>query len=168
MSIIDVRPTAPELHDHATEPTPQTYRAAVVHEFMTPLTIEQVPRRTLETGQVLVKVEATGLAIPTSTPPTATGRSSRPRRSSRATRASASSSSGAPPSPRSPSATGSRCRGSATPAALRQLRLGLGDARLQQQNMGYSIDGTFGEYAVAYGRMVVKVPQGVDPFDAAR
>ena len=33
--------------------------------------------------------------------------------------------------------------------------------------MGYSIDGTFGEYAVAYGRYVVKVPDGVDPFDAA-
>src|SRR3712207_9233146 len=33
--------------------------------------------------------------------------------------------------------------------------------------MGYSIDGGFGEYAVAYGRYVVKVPNGVDPFDAA-
>ena len=33
--------------------------------------------------------------------------------------------------------------------------------------MGYSIDGGFGEYAVAYARYVVKVPDGVDPFDAA-
>jgi propanol-preferring alcohol dehydrogenase len=33
--------------------------------------------------------------------------------------------------------------------------------------MGYSMDGTFGEYAVAYGRYVVKVPDDVDPFDAA-
>src|SRR3712207_8047761 len=33
--------------------------------------------------------------------------------------------------------------------------------------MGYSIDGGFGEYAVAYGRYVVRVPDGVDPFDAA-
>src|SRR6476619_1234448 len=33
--------------------------------------------------------------------------------------------------------------------------------------MGYSIDGTFGEYAVAFGRYVVKVPDGVDPLDAA-
>jgi propanol-preferring alcohol dehydrogenase len=38
---------------------------------------------------------------------------------------------------------------------------------LEQKNMGYSIDGSFGEYAVAYGRYVVKVPAGIDPFDAA-
>ena len=33
--------------------------------------------------------------------------------------------------------------------------------------MGYSIDGGFGEYATAYARYVVKVPDGIDPFDAA-
>ena len=38
---------------------------------------------------------------------------------------------------------------------------------LEQENMGYSIDGGFGEYAVAYARYVVKVPDGIDPFDAA-
>jgi propanol-preferring alcohol dehydrogenase len=38
---------------------------------------------------------------------------------------------------------------------------------LEQENMGYSIDGGFGEYATAYGRYVVKVPEGVDPLDAA-
>src|SRR5689334_17930453 len=38
-----------------------TYRAAVVHDFDSPLTVEQVPRRELLDGQVLVKVEATGL-----------------------------------------------------------------------------------------------------------
>jgi propanol-preferring alcohol dehydrogenase len=37
----------------------------------------------------------------------------------------------------------------------------------QQQNMGYSIDGGFGEYATAYARYVVRVPAGVDPVDAA-
>jgi propanol-preferring alcohol dehydrogenase len=37
----------------------------------------------------------------------------------------------------------------------------------QQQNMGYSFDGTFGAYATAYARYVVRVPDGVDPFDAA-
>jgi propanol-preferring alcohol dehydrogenase len=36
-----------------------------------------------------------------------------------------------------------------------------------QENMGYSIDGGFGEEAVAFGRYVVKVPEGIDPFDAA-
>jgi D-arabinose 1-dehydrogenase-like Zn-dependent alcohol dehydrogenase len=38
---------------------------------------------------------------------------------------------------------------------------------LEQENMGYSIDGGFGEYATAYARYVVKVPASVDPFDAA-
>jgi propanol-preferring alcohol dehydrogenase len=33
--------------------------------------------------------------------------------------------------------------------------------------MGYSIDGSFGEYATAYARYVVDVPHGVDPLDAA-
>ena len=37
----------------------------------------------------------------------------------------------------------------------------------QQQNLGYSIDGGFGEYAVAHARYVVKVPDGINPFDAA-
>lgn len=36
-----------------------------------------------------------------------------------------------------------------------------------QLNTGYSIDGGFAEYVKAYGRYVVKVPAGVDPFDAA-
>ena len=36
-----------------------------------------------------------------------------------------------------------------------------------QKNMGYSIDGGFGEYATAYARYVVRVPDGIDPFDAA-
>ena len=38
---------------------------------------------------------------------------------------------------------------------------------LQQKNTGYSFDGGFGEYAVAYARYVVEVPEGVDSFDAA-
>jgi alcohol dehydrogenase, propanol-preferring len=36
-----------------------------------------------------------------------------------------------------------------------------------QQNMGYSMDGGFAEYARAYGRYVVKVPEGIDPADAS-
>jgi len=38
---------------------------------------------------------------------------------------------------------------------------------LEQKNTGYSIDGGFAEYAKGYGRYVVKVPAGVDPVDAA-
>jgi alcohol dehydrogenase, propanol-preferring len=37
----------------------------------------------------------------------------------------------------------------------------------EQKNMGYSIDGGFGEYATAYANYVVKVPDGIDPLDAA-
>ncbi|HEX6651749.1 MAG TPA: alcohol dehydrogenase catalytic domain-containing protein, partial [Thermoleophilaceae bacterium] len=43
-------------------PTPSTtYRAAVVHDFHGPLTVEEVVPRELEPGQVRVKVEASGL-----------------------------------------------------------------------------------------------------------
>jgi alcohol dehydrogenase, propanol-preferring len=36
-----------------------------------------------------------------------------------------------------------------------------------QLNTGYSVDGGFAEYAKAFARHVVHVPDGVDPFDAA-
>jgi propanol-preferring alcohol dehydrogenase len=38
---------------------------------------------------------------------------------------------------------------------------------LQQKNTGYSIDGSFAEYVKAYGRYVVRVPDGVKLVDAA-
>jgi propanol-preferring alcohol dehydrogenase len=38
---------------------------------------------------------------------------------------------------------------------------------LEQENTGYSIDGGFAEYVRANSRYVVKVPEGVDPVDAA-
>lgn len=37
----------------------------------------------------------------------------------------------------------------------------------QQQNTGYSIDGAYAEYAVADARFAVPVPDGIDPVDAA-
>jgi propanol-preferring alcohol dehydrogenase len=36
-----------------------------------------------------------------------------------------------------------------------------------QLNTGYSVDGGFAEYAKAFGRYVVKVPEAIEPFDAA-
>jgi len=36
-----------------------------------------------------------------------------------------------------------------------------------QQNTGYSINGGFAEYALGYARHVVRVPDGIDPADAA-
>jgi len=37
----------------------------------------------------------------------------------------------------------------------------------RQKNSGYSIDGAWAEYAIAHGGYVGKVPEGIDPFDAA-
>ena len=36
-----------------------------------------------------------------------------------------------------------------------------------QKNIGYSLDGSFADYVKAHARYVVKVPDGVDPVDAA-
>ena len=45
----------------ATAPPVGTYRAAVVHDFHSPLQVEQVSPPPLEANQVRVKVEASGL-----------------------------------------------------------------------------------------------------------
>lgn len=37
----------------------------------------------------------------------------------------------------------------------------------RQQNAGYSIDGSYADYARGFGRYVTKVPKGVDPLDAS-
>ena len=168
MSTIDVQPAVSVPQHHPTEPTMQTYRAAVVHEFRTPITIEQVPRRRLQTEQVLVKVEATGLCH--TDIHAAHG--------------------DWPVKPAPPFIPGHEGVGIVVEKGSAVTEVAVGDRVampwlgyacgtcdycvsgwetlcLEQQNMGYSIDGTFGEYAVAYGRMVVKVPEGVDPFDAA-
>ena len=51
--------TIPQFDAH--RGTATSYRAAVVHDFGGSLSIEQVPMRPLETGQIRVKVEASGL-----------------------------------------------------------------------------------------------------------
>ena len=38
---------------------------------------------------------------------------------------------------------------------------------LEQQNMGYALNGGFAEYAIGYARHVVRVPDGIDPADAS-
>src|SRR5919112_1246644 len=45
----------------APRPETDTYRAAVVHEFHAPLTLDAVPQAALSAGQIRVKVEASGL-----------------------------------------------------------------------------------------------------------
>ncbi|HYB31015.1 MAG TPA: hypothetical protein VEF89_30770, partial [Solirubrobacteraceae bacterium] len=51
--------TAPKRSEAA--PELKSYHAAVVHEFHAPLTVDEVPAKPLEAGQIRVKVEASGL-----------------------------------------------------------------------------------------------------------
>jgi propanol-preferring alcohol dehydrogenase len=145
-----------------------SYRAAVVHGFHEPLTVESVPAVTLQAGQVRVRVEATGLCH--TDVHAANG--------------------DWPVKPSPPFVPGHEGVGIVVERASDVTEVAIGDRVampwlgyacgtcehcvsgwetlcLEQKNMGYSIDGTFGEYAVAYGRYVVKVPDDVDPFDAA-
>ena len=136
--------------------------------FDAPLSVEEVPARELEPGQIRVKVEASGLCHtdihaahgdwPVKPSP-AVHPGSRGRRDGR--RAGSRRHRGRDRRPRGDAVARLRVR------HLRLLRLGLGDAVPEQKNMGYGIDGGFGEFAIAYARYVVKVPDGIDPFDAA-
>ncbi|MCW2990137.1 MAG: adhP [Solirubrobacterales bacterium] len=169
MSIHTAEPPTIERPDVAGDaPARTTYRAAVVHGFHEPLTVEQVPVVALQAGQVRVKVEATGLCH--TDIHAAHG--------------------DWPVKPSPPFVPGHEGVGIVVEVAPGVTEVAIGDRVgmpwlgyacgacdycvsgretlcLEQQNMGYSIDGTFGEYAVAYGRYVVKVPEGVDAFDAA-
>jgi alcohol dehydrogenase, propanol-preferring len=145
-----------------------TYTAAVVHDFHGPLTLEQVPRPELQAGQVLVKVEASGLCH--TDIHAAHG--------------------DWPVKPSPPFIPGHEGVGLVAELGPGVSEVAVGDRVampwlgyacgtcdhcvsgwetlcLEQKNMGYSIDGGFGEYAVAYGRYVVRVPDGIDPLDAA-
>ncbi len=145
-----------------------TYRAAVVHDFHSPLTVEQVPTRELEPGQIRVKVEASGLCH--TDIHAAHG--------------------DWPIKPSPPFVPGHEGVGKVIELGPGVTEVALGDRVampwlgyacgtcdycvsgwetlcLEQKNTGYSIDGGFGEYAVAYARHVAEVPDGVDPLDAA-
>ena len=144
------------------------YRAAVVHDFHAPLRVEQVPAAQLQVGQVRVRVEASGLCH--TDIHAAHG--------------------DWPVKPSPPFVPGHEGVGIVVELGRGVKEVALGDRVampwlgyacgtcdhcvsgwetlcLEQKNMGYSIDGGFGEYAVAYGRYVVKVPEGIDPFDGA-
>ena len=158
--------TAPQFE--ATQTPKTTYRAAVVHDFGGPLTVEQVAPRALEPGQVRVKVEASGLCH--TDIHAAHG--------------------DWPVKPSPPFVPGHEGVGIVDELGPGVTEVAVGDRVampwlgyacgtcdycvsgwetlcLEQKNMGYSIDGGFGEYATAFARYVVKVPEGVDPLDAA-
>ena len=147
---------------------PASYRAAVVHEFHAPLSVEEVARPELRAGQILVKVEASGLCH--TDIHAAHG--------------------DWPVKPSPPFIPGHEGVGRVVELGPGVTEVAFGDRVAmpwlgyacgtcdhcvsgwetlcrEQQNMGYSIDGGFGAYAVAYARYVVKVPDGIDPFDAA-
>ena len=162
MTAIETRPTLAEAGVTA------TYRAAVVHDFAEPLLVEEVPRLPLEPGQIRVRVEATGLCH--TDIHAAHG--------------------DWPVKPAPPFVPGHEGVGVVVELGAGVTEVAIGDRVampwlgyacgtcdycvsgwetlcLEQKNMGYSIDGGFGEYATAYARYVVKVPEGIDPFDAA-
>jgi propanol-preferring alcohol dehydrogenase len=147
---------------------PGTYQAAVVPEFGSALTLKQVDLPALEPGQILVKVEACGLCH--TDIHAAHG--------------------DWPIKPTPPFIPGHEGVGIVSELALGVSEVAIGDRVampwlgyacgicdycvsgretlcLQQEMMGYTIDGSFGEYATAFARYVVKVPDGIDPFDAA-
>src|SRR5215216_3825147 len=152
----------------AGETNARTYRAAVVHDFHDPLRLEQVAAAELTAGQVRVKVEASGLCH--TDVHAAHG--------------------DWPVKPSPPFVPGHEGVGIVVEVAPGVTEVAVGDRVAmpwlgyacgtcdycvsgwetlcrEQKNMGYSIDGGFGEYAVAYARYVVEVPDAIDPFDAA-
>jgi len=162
VTAIETRPTP------AKEGAAATYRAAVVHDFAEPLLVEEVPRRPLEPGQIRVRVEATGLCH--TDIHAAHG--------------------DWPVKPAPPFVPGHEGVGIVVELGEGVTEVAIGDRVampwlgyacgtcdycvsgwetlcLEQKNMGYSIDGGMGEYATAYARYVVKVPEGIDPSDAA-
>jgi propanol-preferring alcohol dehydrogenase len=147
---------------------PTTYHAAVVHGFREPLTIDEVPPPELAPGQIRVRVEASGLCH--TDIHAAHG--------------------DWPIKPTPPFIPGHEGVGIVTELGPGASEVAVGDRVampwlayacgvcdycvsgretlcLQQKNMGYSIDGGFGQYATAFGRYVVRVPEGIDPLDAA-
>jgi len=145
-----------------------TMKAAVVRSFTTPLELEHVEIPTAGTGEVVVKVEASGLCH--TDIHAAHG--------------------DWPVKPTPPFTPGHEGVGIVADVGPGVTEVALGDRVampwlgyacgtceycvsgwetlcLEQKNMGYSMDGAFAEYAKAYARYVVKVPAGVDPVAAA-
>jgi len=144
-------------------------KAAVVHDYTRPLEIEEVPVPEPGAEQVLVRVEASGLCHTD----IHAARGEWPVK---------------PPLPFIPGHEGvgivervgaGNAHGvsEGMRVALPWLGYACGDCTYcntgwetlceSQQNMGYSMNGGFAEYAVGYARHVVPVPDGIDPFDAA-
>ena len=144
-------------------------KAAVVHDFTQPLSIEDVPRPEASDGQVLVRIEACGLCHTD----IHAAHGDWPIK---------------PPLPLIPGHEGVGIVEALGPGAGEEISEGdrvvipwlgfaCGHCRYcnsgretlceAQINTGYGMDGGYAEYAAAYERHVVKVPDGVDSLDAA-
>jgi propanol-preferring alcohol dehydrogenase len=157
-----------EQERHAAADAVSTMRAAVVDDFTKPLVLRQVPKPAAGPGEIVVRIEASGLCH--TDIHAAHG--------------------DWPVKPTPPFIPGHEGIG-----IVEEIGPGVGDVAiddrvampwlgyacgtceycvsgwetlcLDQKNTGYSFDGGFAEYVKAYGRYVVKVPEGVDPVDAA-
>ncbi len=144
-------------------------KAAVVHDFSRPLVVEDVPTPQPGAEQVLVKIEASGLCHTDihaargewpvkPTPPFIPGHEG----VGLVERVGSGNAHGLEEGMR---------------VALPWLGYACGDCEFcnsgwetlceSQQNMGYSMNGGFAEYTVGYARHAVRVPEGIDPLDAA-
>ena len=143
-------------------------KAAVVREFGQPLVMEDRPIPSPGRGQVTVRMEASGLCHtdihaangdwPVKPTPAVRSRSRRRRHRPRARRG------------RHRPEIGQRV---AVPwlgyacGTCKHCLTGWETLCLQQHNTGYSVDGCYGEYFLAEAAFAAKVPDGIDPFDAA-
>ena len=144
-------------------------KAAVVHDFTQPLSIEDVPRPEASDGQVLVRIEACGLCHTD----IHAAHGDWPIK---------------PPLPLIPGHEGVGLVEALGPGAGEKISVGdrvvipwlgfaCGHCRYRnsgretlceaQINTGYGMAGGYAEYVAAYARHVVKVPDGVDSLDAA-
>jgi propanol-preferring alcohol dehydrogenase len=143
-------------------------KAAVVHEFTAPLTVEEVPKPQAGPGEVVVRIETSGLCH--TDIHAAHG--------------------DWPVKPNPPFIPGHEGVGIVESLGDGVTEVAVGDRVAlpwlgyacgaceyctsgwetlceQQHNTGYSIDGGYAEYARASAKYVAKVPDGVDPLDAA-
>ena len=162
MAIIEREPTRAPVGE------PTTMRAAVVESFTAPLALKEVPKPVAGPGEIVVKVETSGLCH--TDIHAAHG--------------------DWPVKPSPPFVPGHEVIGIVESIGEGVTEVAVGDRVampwlgyacgtceycvsgwetlcLEQKNTGYAIDGGFAEYVKAYGRYVVKVPDGVDPVDAA-
>jgi propanol-preferring alcohol dehydrogenase len=145
-----------------------TMKAAVVHDFAAPLVIEDVPKPIAGIGEIVVRIEASGLCH--TDIHAAHG--------------------DWPVKPAPPFIPGHEGVGIVESVGVGVTEVAVGDRVavpwlgyacgtceycvsgwetlcLQQENTGYSIDGGFAEYVKAHAKYVVQVPEGVDSLDAA-